>query len=197
MTDATDPRAVEVQKASGWFMVLGIASIVLGTLAILSPLPIGLALGIIVGAVIAAHGVVQIVHAFRARSWGGGILQALGGALALICGGLVLAFPAAGLGSLTLLLAAFLLMAGALRIALGLELRPVPGWGWLLFEGAMAVLLGVLIVVQWPLSGAWAVGTLVGLRILFNGWSMVMLSLAARRALKQPQALAQTTPAAP
>ena len=81
-----------------------------------------------------------------------------------------------------LLLAIFFWADGAMRIVLSFQARPLRGWGWILFGGVLSVLLGFLIFRNWPLSGAWAVGTLVGIDLLYTGWSMIALALAARGA---------------
>ena len=43
-----------------------------------------------------------------------------------------------------------------------------------------AVLLGGMIWVQWPPSGAWAIGVLVGIKVMFLGATMITLGSAAR-----------------
>jgi uncharacterized membrane protein HdeD (DUF308 family) len=52
---------------------------------------------------------------------------------------------------------------------------------WLLLHGVVNLLLGLLIWRQWPLSGLWVIGLFIGIDLLFNGWSLVMLGLAARK----------------
>ena len=64
---------------------------------------------------------------------------------------------------------------------MALRVRDHDSWGWLLASGILSVLLGVLIWAQWPASGLWVIGLLVGIQLLFTGWSLVMLALAARR----------------
>ena len=54
------------------------------------------------------------------------------------------------------------------------------GWGWLLASGIVSVVLGWMIWAQWPASGLWVIGLLVGIQLLFTGWSLVMLALVAR-----------------
>jgi uncharacterized membrane protein HdeD (DUF308 family) len=66
------------------------------------------------------------------------------------------------------------------RIAMALRLRPAQGWGWLLFDGTLAVILAVLIWAQWPSSALWVLGLLVGINFLFTGWSLIMIAIAAR-----------------
>lgn len=131
---------------------------------------------------------------FPAGSWGMGVMAFLGGAFAVICGILVLFDPLRGLAALTLVLAIYFVIDGIQRIVLAFRLRPVDGWGWVLFGGLLSILLGVLIWSRWPLSGVWAVGTLVGIHILFGGWTMIAITMAARRVAARTQTLRSSSP---
>jgi uncharacterized membrane protein HdeD (DUF308 family) len=82
---------------------------------------------------------------------------------------------------LTLFLAAYFLIDGICEIIAAFKIKPDQGWGWMLFNGVIAVLLGAMIWRQWPVSGAWAIGILVGVHILISGWSMVIFGTGARR----------------
>jgi uncharacterized membrane protein HdeD (DUF308 family) len=129
-------------------------------------------------------GVGAILHAFRARDWEGALFSIVMGVLAVLCGLLVLAHPIAGLSFLTILIAVWFILDGVTRLVLAFQMSTVrgSGWGWTLLSGAVSILLGVLIWAEWPLSGVWAVGTLVGINLLFTGWAWVALGLEARRA---------------
>ena len=89
--------------------------------------------------------------------------------------------PVVGLLSMTLLLAVYFIVDGVSEIFAAFKMKPDRGWGWLLFNGIVAVLLGAMIWRQWPVSGAWAIGLLVGIHILFSGWTMIVLGSGARR----------------
>jgi uncharacterized membrane protein HdeD (DUF308 family) len=85
------------------------------------------------------------------------------------------------LASLTLAFAIYLFAEGVLELILSFRLRPMPGSNWLLFDGIITLILGVMIWRTWPSSTEWAIGTLVGISMIFSGISRLMLSLAARR----------------
>jgi len=104
----------------------------------------------------------------------------LSGVLYVVVGFMVLGNPAAGATVLTLLIALFFLIAGAFRIIVALTMR-FPEWHWLLANGAITLLLGLLIWKQWPSSALWVIGLFIGIELIFTGSAWVMLSLAARR----------------
>jgi uncharacterized membrane protein HdeD (DUF308 family) len=171
----------EAKKGSRWIIVLGLIQILIGIVAIASPMITGLAVTAIVGALLLINGIFQIIQAFKSGSWGVGVMAFLGGAFAVICGILVLFDPLRGLAALTLVLAVYFVVDGIQQIVLAFRLRPVDGWGWMFFGGLLSLLLGVFIWRRWPLSGVWAIGTLVGIHILYGGWTMVAIAMAARR----------------
>lgn len=173
--------AQELKKAGGLSMLLGILLVVLGVLALGSPLITGLAVAYTVGFLILVAGVGQTFYAFQAERWQDGILKFVVGALGIVAGVLVIAHPLFSLGWLTLVLAAYLFIDGIFGIILAFQVRPERGWGWMLFSGVIAVLAGILIWRQWPLSGAWLIGLLVGIKIIFAGWAIIATGSVGRR----------------
>ena len=87
-----------------------------------------------------------------------------------------------GVASLTLVLASLFLVEGILNIVLFFRTRSLRGSSWVLIDGIITLLLGLMIYAQWPSSSAWAIGTLVGISMIFSGVTRVMLSLAVRKA---------------
>jgi uncharacterized membrane protein HdeD (DUF308 family) len=172
---------VEAKKNSGFLLILGIVTVVFGILAVGAPLITGIAVAVMVGFLLLFMGIARIVHAFKSAQWGTGIWGTVVGLLAVIAGLMTIFRPMVGLMSLTLFLAAYFLVDGICEIITAFKIKPDQGWGWVLFNGIIAVVLGVMIWRQWPVSGAWAIGVLVGVHILFTGWSMVILGTGARR----------------
>jgi len=83
-----------------------------------------------------------------------------------------------------LLLGAYLLVDGIFGAVFAFQVRPEKGWGWILFSAAVSFLLGILLMKEWPLSGVWAIGTMVGISLLFSGITMISISSAARKFVK-------------
>jgi len=144
------------------------------------PFVTGTAVTIFVGVLMIAAGITRGIFAFRAQSFGRGLLMFLLGAVIALGGVLLLARPLIGLASLTIVLAAFFFADGIIEAVYAFQLRPVQGWGWLLSSGIASVLLGFLIMYQWPVSGRWAIGVLVGVRLVFTGWPIIALGSVAR-----------------
>jgi uncharacterized membrane protein HdeD (DUF308 family) len=172
--------ATFVKKSVGWSIGLSVLMIVAGILAIASPLAAGIAINLLVAWLLVFSGCTHLVFAWYRRSAGGFVWELLIGALYIFIGAYLLMHPVAGLKALTIALAIYLLLEAILEFALGFQLRPLPGSGWLLFDGALTLILAVMIWRAWPSSSEWAIGILVGVSMLFSGTSRLMLSLAAR-----------------
>jgi uncharacterized membrane protein HdeD (DUF308 family) len=160
---------------------LGIMTVIFGVVAIGSPLITGVAVAMFVGFLLLASGVARIVHALKSRQWGTGFWGTVIGLLGVVAGLLMIFRPLVGLVTMTLLIAFYFLVDGICEIIAAFKIKPDQGWGWVLFNGIIAVVLGLMIWRQWPVSGAWAIGLLVGIHILLTGWSMVILGTGARR----------------
>ena len=176
-----DPAASrEVKRHAGWFIALGVVLIGLGVIALGAAGFVTLASVLLFGWLLVIAGIMQGVHAVRVRRWGGFTRHLLGGVLSLVVGLLIVANPAAGALSLTLLLAAFFLVGGIFRIVAALSFQ-FPGRGWAVLGGLVTLLLGIMIWREWPGSGVWVLGTFVGIDLIFDGWSLVMTGMAARQ----------------
>lgn len=170
-----------LRENAGWAIGAGIVMIVAGVLSLLLPFAAGMGVTAVIGATLLIGGVGQILLAFRAGAFGRGLTIFLLGLLAAVTGVYTLMQPAAALASLTLLLAAYFIVTGVLAGMAALNMRPSQGWGWMLTNGIISVLLGLMIAAQWPLSGAWAAGVLVGVHLLSGGAALAALGSAVRQ----------------
>jgi len=169
-----------VRKASGWSLLCGILMFILGILAISLPLASSIGIVIVLAWLILFAGISHLIFAFQSHSVGGFLWQVLLAVLYGIAGIYMLMNPLLGVLSLTLVLAIFLLVEGILEIALYFGIRRLRHAGWVLFDGIVTLILGILIWAQWPSSSVWVIGTLVGISLMFSGISRFMLSLAFR-----------------
>jgi uncharacterized membrane protein HdeD (DUF308 family) len=165
-------------KLRGGLLVLGLLLVFAGFLAIGLPFATAIAVDMLVAWVLIVSGIVQMAHSFSSREWGGSLLRVLWSLLYLIAGFSMLVHPLRGVATLTIFLAVLFFVEGALKIAAAIQLRSAIRWGWLLVNGILALLIGDLIWMRWPSSSLWAIGLLVGVNILFTGFSMVMTAFA-------------------
>lgn len=174
--------SVEIARhASTWSIVWGVLLIVFGMLAIASPFLAAVAVNGLIAWLIVFSGVVHIALAFHSHGAGSVIWKLLVG-LAYICFGTYLILhPLIGVVTLTLLLASLFLIEGILNIILFFKMRSLQGSSWMLIDGIITLLLGLMIYAQWPSSSAWAIGILVGVSLIISGVSRVMLSLGVRK----------------
>ena len=171
----------EAKKNSGLLIFLGVVTVILGVIAIAAPFLTGITVTVFVGFLVLASGIAQIVHALKSKQWGTGIWGTIIGLLGCFAGLILILRPIVGLATLALLLAFYFLVDGISEIIAAFKIKPDQGWGWVLFNGIIALLLGVMIWRQWPVSGAWAIGVLFGIHMLMSGWTMVVLGAGARR----------------
>src|SRR5579863_8667573 len=171
-----------VRRASTWSILWGVSLICLGMLSLAMPLVAAVAINVLIAWLIVLAGVVHLVVAFHTREAGSVIWRLLVG-LAYICfGGYLIARPALGVVSLTLLLASLFLVEGIFNIIQFFRAPSALRSTWFLLDGVVTLLLGLMIFMHWPSSSAWAIGTLVGVSLIFSGVTRLMVSLAVRKA---------------
>jgi uncharacterized membrane protein HdeD (DUF308 family) len=174
-----------LKKSLTWSIVLSVVMIVAGMLAIVVPPIAGIVVTVFVGWMLAFSAGAHFVFAWHARATRGAIWEVLVGILYLVVGGYMLINPILGMVSLAFALAIYFIVEAVLEFILSFRLRPMPGSGWLLFDGIVTAILAIIIWRTWPLSSAWVLGILAGISMLFSGVARLMLSLAARRAVTE------------
>jgi len=188
-TFAGDLVRAYVAEQRTWFMILGIALIIFGTVAVIFPFMTTIAAKIFLGWLFLISGVVQIFQAFSTQKWSAFFYTLLVGILYFLAGGWLAFFPLTGLITLTLLLAVMFVAQGVLEMAMAFRLRPVEGWGWVLVSGLIALAVGVLLFAQLPSSATWAIGILVGINMISSGWAYLFLAWAAGKVLQRGPAV--------
>lgn len=168
----------EQKKSSGALIGLGVIMIILGLLAIAMPIGTTFAITFILGWLLLFGGIIQLIYAFTSKSLGGFALKILLAIISIIIGIFMLANPIPALLTLTVLLTAFLIVGGIFAIIGAFAVQQ--GRGIMVFGGFMSLLLGILIWSQMPISSMWVIGLLVGLNILFSGFTMLATELSWR-----------------
>lgn len=157
-------------------MTLGVVMLLLGSLAIVFPAVTSVSIEMILGILLVVGGVGRVISIFRSKGWGDFFLKLIVSAIYLAAGVMLLAYPLEGTLTITLLLAIFFLAQGIVNIVVSFVESGMRGWGWLLFNGVVSLILGALIWAELPSSAAWAIGLLVGIWLIFDGWAMISLS---------------------
>jgi len=171
-----------VRRASTLSLLWGVSLICLGMLAVASPMLAAVAVNTLIAWLIVLAGAVHLVVAFHSREAGSVIWRLLVGLAYLCFGFYLIARPVAGVASLTLLLASLFLVEGIFDIVLFFRAPSALRSSWILLDGIVTLLVGLMIYRQWPSSSAWAIGTLVGVSLIFSGLTRVMVSLGVRKA---------------
>lgn len=179
----TTTIAQDIRRSTTGSIVLSVLMMVSGMLAILAPPIAGITVTVLFGWLLIITGTLHLGFAWRgdrpASAIGEILLAVLYGAI----GFYMLARPVAGLASLTLAIAVYLMAKGVLEGAIAFKLRPLPGTGWLVFDGILTVAIATMIAAAWPASTAWAIGVLVGVALFSSGLARLMVSVAVRRVL--------------
>jgi uncharacterized membrane protein HdeD (DUF308 family) len=169
------------RQSLNWSIAFSALMIVAGVLAIAMPPAAGLAVNIVVAWLLLLSGAMHLALAWHMRTAGGAIWEVLLGLVYGVIGIYMLAQPLAGLAALTLALSVYLLIEAVLEFSLWTFLRRLPGARWVLVDAIITIVLAIMIWRTWPSSTEWAIGTLVGISMLFSGITRLMLSMAARR----------------
>ncbi len=177
------PLVPGLRPAFGWSIALAILLTIAGFFAILVPFVSSVAVTLVIGWFFSVVGILHFLFAWRIHSTRGVIWEILLGFLYVFAGIYLCFHPIAGLVTLTLLLAYYYLIKAILEFIQFFHILPRHGSGWLLFDGIVSIVLAVLIWKTWPSSSAWVLGTLVGIGMVFSGFSRLMLTVTARRAL--------------
>ena len=171
----------EIKSGAGSMKWMGILTIIFGILAMMMPYITGQSVLLLIGILVMAGGILRLIWAFKAGSLGKGILVFLIGVLTLLAGFWIITEPFVAAGALTIVLSIYFFADGLMEIIAAFSVAE--GKGWLLFDGIVTVVLGVLLFTGFPFSGPLAVGILLGIKLLFAGITMLTLGSAVKRSL--------------
>jgi uncharacterized membrane protein HdeD (DUF308 family) len=169
-----------LQKQWWCLLSLGIALVVMGTIAIGAAPFISAVTVVFFGVLLLIGGISQVISSFWAGKWSGMMVQLLIGILYSVLGLLIIDSPVESAVALTLMIAAVFIISGIFRIVAAMT-QKFHDWGWVMLNGVITLLLGILIYRGWPVSGLWLIGLFVGIEMVLNGWFWVMLGIGLRR----------------
>ena len=177
---ALAPMPVDLQRNWGWLLGLGILFVVLGFIGLGMTVGLTLVSIVFMGALFIIAGLAQILDVFKSHHWKGIVGHALIAVLYIMGGGMIIHDPILASAVITALIAWILIISGVTRLIMAIALRHGAGWGWLLFAGLTAIVLGVLILMQWPYSALWIIGMFIAIELIVNGWTYIFMALGMR-----------------
>ena len=181
MTDVLMVRVTpEMIHYWGWFLAFGIVLLLLGIAAIVRSVTATVASMLFFGWLLVFAGIFEFVSAFMVGNWAGFFLHVLIAVLFAITGVLMLTRPVMSAEALTLVMSMFFLVAGLSQL-IALLWAHLPGWGWQSLSGVVTSILGVFVLVGWPVSGLWVIGLFVGIDLVFYGWAWMALAITLRK----------------
>ncbi len=173
---------------SNWVVgILALAEIILGFILLSIPYILGMSIILLAGFVLILMGIARLITALRTRYellWNG--LCALG---YIILGAMMLLAPLDLLRFVTLAAACLLITLGSLRLLLAVISRHRKHVIWRTLNGTISLALGIIVCSTWPESSQWFIGVMVAIEMIFSGWTLLFLSVAAQG--EKPDALKQ------
>lgn len=168
-----------IKKSWWWLLFLGCLLIVGGISAIAFPFFMSVGAAIVIGTILLISGAATVVTSFWTGKWGAFLVQLLVGILYIVLGLAITEAPVQAVMGLTLMVAAFCIVAGIFRATAAFVIK-FPQWGWALLSGIVTTLFGIVVFRHFPGSGLWLIGTLIGVELLFNGVTWIMLAINVR-----------------
>ena len=183
MSDQTvsTPLLDGIRENASLAVTAGIVLVIMGLLALGSPLVAGLSITIMVGILLTIGGISECALAFKAGAFGRALSMFIVGLLMAVAGLYMVTQPAAGLISLTMILVFYLVVTGVFELVIALQVKPADGWGLLMTNAIVTLLLGIMLWRQFPLSGVWAIGILFGIKMVFSGWALIFIGRSVKK----------------
>lgn len=184
LTDVQAKVLGAVANRPGTLIWMGLLMIVLGTIGIMAETLFSIASISLVGGFALAAGIMQALHALQAKGWKSVSIQMVFALIYIAIGVIVWVSPAAALEGVTLYLATLFFATGVLRLMTAFQHTAFSGWFMPLVSAALSILLGGLILAGWPDNSTWVPGMLIAIELLLQGWSILFLGIAAKKAVR-------------
>ncbi len=166
-----------LQQHWKWFAAEGVFFIIMGIIAIIIPNVFTEGITLFLGWLLMVCGIIQIVRSLSIRNMPGFGLWLFSGILQVVIGYFLVTDTLEGIMTLTLLLTVFFAIEGLSKIYLAFMMRPLERWGGMFFSGLTTLLLAIIVWVGWPGTALWVMGLLLGINMIFAGWSLLNISL--------------------
>jgi len=169
----------EIVQYWGWFLAFGIGLVVLGIAAVARSVTATVVSMLYFGWLLLFACGIEIVQAVMVGHWAGFFHHLLAAILFGVTGLLLVTRPVVSAEVATLFMAMFFLVGGLFQLVDSFVVK-LPGWGWQALDGAVTLVLGLLVLAQWPVSGLWVIGLFIGIDLIFYGCAWIALALGLR-----------------
>jgi len=176
-----NPVSNILKRSWGWLFGLGVFFIIFGGIGLTMTIGLTLFSMFVFGMLLIIAGITQFVDVCRCREWQGSVWHSLVALLYIAGGCLVIYDPFLASTLITAMLGGILVIIGITRMIMAVHIRKSRGFGWLLLSGLAAVVLGGLIISQWPFSGLWFIGLFIAIELIISGWTYILLALSIRQ----------------
>ena len=163
----------------GWLLAFGIVLAFLGIVAIARSFITTVASMLFFGWLLIFGGIIEFMYAFMVGKWVGFFLHLLLALLFGITGALMVFRPVVNAETITLVMSVFFLVAGLYQFFTSIWSN-LPGWGWGAANGMISVIMGLMLLAQWPASGLWVVGLFIGIDLICYGAAWIAMALQLR-----------------
>ena len=174
------PGIATVQRHRGWLFCLGFILLLLGCIGLGMEFLLTVVSMYFFSALLIVAGVSHLIDAFKYKHVKGALWQVLIALLYFAAGIIVFYDPLLASTVITALLAWALIIIGTARIAMAFQLKNTKGWGWFVLAGIASLILGILILLQWPISGLWVIGMFIAIDLIISGWTYIVLAISLK-----------------
>jgi uncharacterized membrane protein HdeD (DUF308 family) len=171
-----------LRAKSGWIVALGVVYVIAGFVALGSVVFATVVTVFVVGIMMLISGVAAVINAFQIKSWGKFLFWLLLGLLYIVAGFVTFENPLLAAALLTLVLGFVLVASGIMRIVLAFGMKEGTPWLWVVFSGAITLLLGLVILIHWPVSGLYILGIFLGIDLIIAGLCWIGIGFGLKRA---------------
>ncbi|MCX7898760.1 MAG: HdeD family acid-resistance protein [Methylocystis sp.] len=177
---AGGPTREQLQGKWGWIVAMGAIFLFCGVAALYHVTTATLVAVIWIGAAMIVAGGAELVTAFQIRDWSRSILVGVIGALTVLTGFVTIQQPDVAAVTITMLIAIALVAIGVLKFIIAYHIRDLGPWGMVALSGLVSVLLGGMLLAQWPYSGMYALGLCLALGLIAEGVAWLMMGFAVK-----------------
>ncbi len=172
------PEFELMQRHKGWLLFLGIVLLLLGIIGLSMEFMLTLVSMYFFAALLIVASLSHFADAFHYKGLKGILWQILIALLYLFAAIVIVYDPLLASTVLTAILAWLLIIIGVSRIVMAFYVKNTNGWGWIFFAGLCSLILGLLILLQWPISGLWVIGMFIAIDLIVIGWTYLFIALS-------------------